>query len=324
MLNIFKHKNKIFKKINTLKHIKKEKLKRNYWIDLINPSNIEKIYIEKTFNQKIIKNLELLNIEYSARFFKDKNGLHIHSFFVEKNIEDYMNIYTVAFIIHKNKLYSLREKDLKIFKIYKHEIINKKTKYKNIYNLLIDLFEIKIEQLAYETEIISNDLENLTSIILKYQNNQKFNISISILSKKEDMTSKIRICLIDTKRAIKFLIRKINFNDIQKKISKEIITDIESLLTYNESLFQKINFLMQSAMGFLNIEQNSILKIFSIISVIFLPPTLISSIYGMNFKYMPELNWHYGYPITIAIMFLSGLIPYTYFKFKKWVLINKY
>ncbi len=324
MLNIFKYKNKIFKKIKTLNNIKKEKLKRNFWIDLINPSNIEKIYIEKTFNQKIIKNLELSNIEYSARFFKDKNGLHIHSFFVEKNIEDYMNIYTVAFILNKNKLYSLREKELITFKICKYKIINKKTKYKNIYNLLLDLFEIKIEQLANEIEIISNDLENLTSIILKYQNNQEFNISISILSKKEDMTSKIRICLIDTKRAIKFLIRKINFNDIQKKLSKEIITDIESLLTYNESLFQKINFLMQSAMGFLNIEQNSILKIFSIISVIFLPPTLISSIYGMNFKYIPELNLHYGYPITIAIMFLSGLIPYTYFKFRKWVLINKY
>ncbi len=324
MLYIFKHKNKIFRKIKTLNYIKKEKLKRNYWIDLINPSNIEITYIKKTFNQKIIKNFELLNIEYSARFFKDKNGLHIYSFFVEKNFEDYMNIYTVAFILKKNKLYSLRKRELKIFKIYKYKIINKKTKYKNIYNLILDLFEIKIEQLANDIEIISKDLENLTSIILTYQNNQQFNMSISILSKKENMTSKIRICLTDTKRAIKFLIRKINFDNIQKKLYKEIITDIESLLIYNESLFQKINFLMQSAMGFLNIEQNSILKIFSIISVIFLPPTLISSIYGMNFKYIPELNWHYGYPITISIIFLSGLIPYTYFKFKKWILINKH
>ncbi len=324
MLNIFKYKNKIFKKIKILKYIKKEKLKRSYWIDLVNPSNIEKLYVEKTFNQKIIKNLELLNIEYSARFFKDKNGLHIHTFFLEKNIKDYMNIYTVAFILYKNKLYSLREKNLKIFEIYKNKVINKRTKYKNIYNLLLDLIEIKIEQIANEIEIISNNLEDLTSIILKYKNNQKFDISISVLSKKEDITSKIRICLIDTKRAIKFLLRKINLNDIQKKISKEIIKDVESLLVYNESLFQKINFLMQSSISFLNIEQNSILKIFSIISVIFLPPTLISSIYGMNFKYIPELNWHYGYPITIAIIFLSGLIPYTYFKFKKWVLIKKY
>ncbi len=322
MLNIFKLKKKKFKKIKNIKNLKKKKIKKYFWIDLINPTKLERIYIKKIFNQKIINNLELFNIESSARFFEDKNGLHIHSFFFEKNKENYMNIYTVAFTLKNNKLYSLREKRLTIFNIYESKMINKKIKYKNIYNLILDLFEIKIEQLANEIEIISNELENLTSIILRDKNNYEFNISILILSKKENITSKIRICLIDTQRALKFLIRKINFNDIQKKITKEIIIDIESLLSYNESLFQKINFLIQAAMGFLNIEQNNILKIFSIISVIFLPSTLIASIYGMNFKYIPELNWHYGYPITIAIIFLSGLIPYTYFKIRKWVWIK--
>ncbi len=322
MLNVFKFKKKIIKKIKNINKLKKKKNKKYFWIDIINPTNIERINIRKIFNQKIINNLELINIESSARFFEDKNGLHIHSFFFEKNKEDYMKICTVAFILKNNKLYSLREKNLTIFNIYENKILNKKIKYKNIYNLLLDIFETKIEQLANEIETISNDLENLTSIILRDQNNHEFNISILILSKKEDITSKIRICLIDTKRAIKFLIRKINFNEIQKKIIKEIIIDIESLLSYNESLFQKINFLIQAAMGFLNIEQNNILKIFSIISVIFLPSTLISSIYGMNFKYIPELNWHYGYPITISIIFISGLIPYTYFKIRKWVWIN--
>ncbi len=313
MLNIFKFKKKIFKKIKNINILKKKKIKKYFWIDLINPTNLERIYIKNFFKQKIITNLELYNLESSARFFEDKNGLHIHSFFFEKKKKDYMNIYTIAFIIKNNKLYTLRKKNLKIFNIYESKVLNKKIKYKSIYNLLLDLFEIKIEQLANEIEIISNDLENLNSIILRTQNNKKFNLCILILSKKEDITSKIRICLIDTQRALKFLTRKVNFNEIQKKLTKDMIIDIKSLLSYNESLFQKINFLIQAAMGFLNIEQNNILKFFSIISVIFLPPTLISSIYGMNFKYMPELNLHYAYPITIIFMFLSGLIPYTYF-----------
>ncbi len=322
MLNIFKFKKKILKKIININKLKKKKNKKYFWVDIINPTEIEKLNIKKIFNQKIINNLKLINIESSARFFEDKNGLHIHSFFFEKNKEDYMKIHTVAFTLKNNKLYSLREKNLKIFNIYENRILNQKIICKNIYKLLLDIFEIKIEQLANEIEIISKDLETLTSIISIDKNNNEFNVSILILFKKEDITSKIRICLIDTKRALKFLIRKINFNDIQIKIIKEIITDIESLLSYNESLFQKINFLIQAAMGFLNIEQNNILKIFSIISVIFLPPTLISSIYGMNFKYIPELNWHYGYPITILMIFISGLIPYIYIKMKKLIWIN--
>ncbi len=320
MLSIFKlHNNFFVKKINIKKKYKKYKINNCFWIDLTNPNNKEIKFIKNILKQKIIQKSKLLNIEYSARFFKNKNGLHIHSFFFEKDKNDYMNIYTVGFIINNNKLYSLKEIHLKTFKIYEKKIKNKKFKKKNIYNVLLNLFEIKIEQLANEIEKISNELENLTSTILKYKNNQKFSLSISILSKKEDITSKIRICLIDTQRALKFIIRKTHLKKIQKQLIKEIIRDIESLLPYNESLFQKINFLMQTAMGFLNIEQNNILKIFSIISVIFLPPTLIAATYGMNFKYMPELNLHYSYPIIILSMFISGLIPYSYFKIKKWI-----
>ncbi|EHC83363.1 CorA family divalent cation transporter, partial [Escherichia coli] len=105
----------------------------------------------------------------------------------------------------------------------------------------------------------------------------------------------------------------------QLEQAREILRDIESLLPHNESLFQKVNFLMQAAMGFINIEQNRIIKIFSVVSVVFLPPTLVASSYGMNFEFMPELKWSFGYPGAIIFMILAGLAPYLYFKRKNWL-----
>lgn len=102
------------------------------------------------------------------------------------------------------------------------------------------------------------------------------------------------------------LVRKARLPGGQLEQAREILRDIESLLPHNESLFQKVNFLMQAAMGFINIEQNRIIKIFSVVSVVFLPPTLVASSYGMNFEFMPELKWSFGYPGAIIFMILAG------------------
>ncbi|HCJ1491041.1 TPA: hypothetical protein NQP44_003750 [Klebsiella pneumoniae] len=135
----------------------------------------------------------------------------------------------------------------------------------------------------------------------------------------EDIGWKVRLCLMDTQRALNFLVRKARLPAGQLEQAREILRDIESLLPHNESLFQKVNFLMQAAMGFINIEQNRIIKIFSVVSVVFLPPTLVASSYGMNFEFMPELHWSFGYPGAIVFMMLAGLAPYLYFKRKNWL-----
>ncbi len=319
MLNVFKLKKKGLKKLKTYKKKKPIKITNYIWADLIDPTLEERKYVLNILGQRIIQRPKLFNIESSARFFTDKDGLHVHSFFFYKDSNSRISNSAVAFTIKNNKLYSLREKELPAFRFYRIKTKNQVLIHCNPYELLLNLFEIKIEQLANEIENIYKDLENLTQVILRDQNNQQFNRSISELSIKEDTTCKIRICLTDTKRALNFLMRKEVLKYLQKEQSKEIIRDIESLLPHNESIFQKINFLIQSSIEFLNIEQNRIIKIFSLISVIFLPPTLLSSTYGMNFKYMPELHWKYGYPITIIGMFTLSLISYFYFKIKKWL-----
>ena len=123
----------------------------------------------------------------------------------------------------------------------------------------------------------------------------------------------------DTQRALSFLVRKARLPEIELEQAREVLRDIDSLLPHNESLFQKVNFLMDAAMGFINIEQNRIIKIFSVVSVVFLPPTLVASSYGMNLKFMPELHWELGYPYALGLMVLAGFAPYLFFKRKGWL-----
>ncbi|MCV2525708.1 MAG: magnesium/cobalt transporter CorA [Candidatus Lightella neohaematopini] len=290
------------------------------WIDLINPSNSERNYIQRELNQNLTTYFELENIESSARFFEDQNGLHIHSFFFYNKTEDHAGNTTVIFIICNNRLFTIRKRELPVFRLYKIRInSNMLLCTNNAYEILLNIFDIKIEQLADEIEHIYSDLESLSIIIMDGRYDNSYNDALSTLAELEDIAWKVRLCLMDTQRALNFLIKKAKLPTVQLDQARDILRDIESILPHNESLFQKVNFLLQAAMGFISIEQNRIIKIFSVMSVVFLPPTLVASSYGMNFEFMPELKWYFGYPGAIILMLLSGLAPYFYFKKRKWL-----
>lgn len=225
----------------------------------------------------------------------------------------------MAFTIRDGRLYTLRERELPAFRLYRMRARNQTLVDGNAYELLLDLFETKIEQLADEIENIYSDLEALSRVIMEGQQGDEYDAALSTLAGQEDIGWKVRLCLMDTQRALNFLVRKARLPSSQLEQAREVLRDIESLLPHNESLFQKVNFLMQAAMGFINIEQNRIIKIFSVVSVVFLPPTLVASSYGMNFEFMPELRWSFGYPGAIALMIIAGLAPYLYFKRKNWL-----
>jgi magnesium transporter len=123
----------------------------------------------------------------------------------------------------------------------------------------------------------------------------------------------------DTQRSISFLQRHLRDQAIMQETVPDILRDIDTLMSHTTFLFDKINFLMDTAQGFINIKQNQIIKTFSIAAVVFLPPTLVASLYGMNFKIMPELEWTYGYPLAIGLMILAGIAPYWHFKRKGWL-----
>lgn len=289
------------------------------WVDLIEPNEEERDRVQLELGQELATRPELEDIEASARFFEDEDGLHIHSFFYYEDAEDYANNSTVAFTIRDGRLFTLRERELPAFRLYRMRARTQHLQQGNAYELLLDLFETKIEQLADVIEDIYSALESIGKVILGGKPGEHFDKALSNLAEQEDAGWKIRLCLMDTQRALSFLVRKARLPASELEQAREVLRDIESLLPHNESLFQKVNFLMDAAMGFINIEQNRIIKIFSVVSVVFLPPTLVASSYGMNFEFMPELHWKLGYPYALLLMVLAALAPYLYFKRKGWL-----
>ncbi len=289
------------------------------WVDISEPEEHERQLIQTQFNQELATSPELDDIEASARFFEDDDGLHVHSFFYYEDADDHAGNSTVAFTLRDGRLYTLRERELPAFRLYRMRARKQTMQDGNGYEILLDLFETKIEQLADEIENIYSNLETLSRAIMKGKQDDEFDKALSALAEQEDIGWKVRLCLMDTQRALNFLVRRTRLPANQLEQAREILRDIESLLPHNESLFQEVNFLMQAAMGFINIEQSRIIKIFSVVSVVFLPPTLVASSYGMNFKFMPELDWSLGYPAAIGVMVAAALAPYLYFKRKNWL-----
>jgi len=144
--------------------------------------------------------------------------------------------------------------------------------------------------------------------------------TLAAIAGEEDLNGRIRRNVLDTRRALSFLLRSRFLSPKQQEDARQILRDIESLDGHTSFLFGKINFLMDATVGFININQNKIIKIFSVASVAMLPPTLIASIYGMNFKsWFPELGWEYGYPFSLGLMAFSVALPFWYFRKKGWL-----
>ncbi|CAM3822513.1 MULTISPECIES: magnesium/cobalt transporter CorA [Xenorhabdus] len=316
MLNAFKLENN---RLLRLEFEEGDKLSDSMWVDLVGLGDDDRLRVQNELGQVLATRTELDDIEASARFFEDEDGMHVHSFFYFEDAEDHAGNSTVAFTIRDGRLYTLRERELPAFRLYRMRARNQTMVDGNAYELLMDLFETKIEQLADVIENIYSVLESLSRVIMNGKQGDEFDSALSNLAEQEDIGWKVRLCLMDSQRALNFLVRRARLPANQLEQAREILRDIESLLPHNESLFQKVNFLMQAAMGFINIEQSRIIKIFSVVSVVFLPPTLVASSYGMNFEFMPELHWTFGYPAAIGLMIAAGLAPYLYFKRKNWL-----
>jgi magnesium transporter len=187
-------------------------------------------------------------------------------------------------------------------------------------DVLLDLYETDAEYSADALEGIYQKLEAVShSVLKKSLSDQAAADVLNTIAHEEDLNGRIRRNMMDTRRAVSFLMRGRLLSSEQFEDARQILRDIESLDGHTAFLFDKINFLMDATVGFININQNKIIKIFSVASVAFLPPTLIASIYGMNFKVMPELDWLVGYPLAILMMVGSAIAPFWYFRRRGWL-----
>ncbi len=288
------------------------------WVDLQEPTDAEREKTETLYKKDLPEAEEVEEIEDSARFFIEGSDIHVHSLYLLQS-DGMHDTETVAFILKPERLLTIRDSDIADFRLMRLRIRRGQIEAITPLQILVSLFEQKVENLADNIEDIHGSLEQVSAMVLSNTGGNQLENAIDRLAKLEDSNGRVRLCLMDTQRSLSFLQRHIRQSPEDLIALREVMRDLDALMSHTTFLFEKINFLMDAAQGFINIEQNQIIKIFSIAAVVFLPPTLVASAYGMNFDIMPELHWELGYPVALLLMVISGIAPYWYFKRKGWL-----
>ncbi len=295
------------------------------WVDLEAPSDEEKAWITGRFGLHIPSDAVDDDLEESARFYEEDNGeLHIRSDFLvdaESGSEGKpaRNV-RVAFILRDKVLFSVHGEDLPVFRLLRLRARRTPALIEDAKDVLLKLYDADAEFSADALEGIYDGLEKVSARVLKQQvDDQAAGEALTAIAREEDLNGRIRRNVMDTRRALSFMMRSRMLSAEQFEEARQILRDIDSLDSHTAFLFDKINFLMSATVGFININQNKIIKIFSVASVALLPPTLIASIYGMNFKFMPELDWAAGYPFALGLMAASVAAPFIYFRRQGWL-----
>jgi len=290
------------------------------WVDLDAPTAEEKGWIAQHFGVTIPADAVDDDLEESARFYEEDNGeLHIRSDFLIDDDEAPRNV-RVAFILYRGVLFSIHGEELPVFRLLRLRARRIPALIEDAKDVLLKLYDADAEYSADALEGIYDSLEKVSARVLKQDvNDQAAGEALNAIAREEDLNGRIRRNVMDTRRAVSFMMRSRMLNAEQFEEARQILRDIDSLDSHSTFLFDKINFLMNATVGFININQNKIIKIFSVASVALLPPTLIASIYGMNFKAMPELDWSLGYPFALVLMLASVAAPFIFFRRKGWL-----
>jgi len=290
------------------------------WVDLEAPTPEEIGWISGRFGLAIPDNIVDDDLEESARFYEEDNGeLHIRSDFLIHDDATPRNV-RVAFVLRDKVLYSVHVEDLPVFRLLRLRARRTPALIEDAKDVLLKLYDADAEYSADSLEGIYDELEKVSTQVLQAEvNDQTAAEVLAAIARQEDLNGRIRRNVMDTRRAVSFMMRSRLLAAEQFEEARQILRDIDSLDSHTAFLFEKINFLMDATVGFININQNKIIKLFSVASVALLPPTLIASIYGMNFKVMPELDWNLGYPFAIGLMVVSVATPFWYFRRKGWL-----
>ncbi|MCM5679235.1 magnesium/cobalt transporter CorA [Schlegelella sp. S2-27] len=290
------------------------------WVDLESPTPEEKGWISGRFGLQIPEDVTSEDLEESARFYEEDNGeLHIRSDFLIEDDDGARNV-RAAFILRDNVLFSIHNEDLPVFRLLRLRGRRMPGLIEGAKDVLLKLYDMDAEYSADSLEGIYDDLEAVSTRVLKADvSDTEAGEVLAAIARSEDLNGRIRRNVMETRRAVSFLMRSRLLNAEQFEDARQIMRDIDSLDSHTAFLFDKINFLMDATVGFININQNKIIRIFSVASVALLPPTLIASVYGMNFQHMPELSWRFGYPFSIALMAVSVIAPFWYFRRKGWL-----
>lgn len=286
------------------------------WIDMLLPTIDEIKAVEHMFDMKFPTKQESEEIELSSRYWEENNRIEINSYFLVNENNQASNE-TVSFILQGTLLISVRYKKLQSFDTFTKKLLISPREFRTGYSIFCQIIDIRIDADADTIENLSKEITKIRKHVFTDYSNDDEEI-LEKISTFEDLNMKIRENLTDKQRILNSLLKSQKFVDDKQELPI-MLKDIKSLIDHTNFNFERLDYLQNIFIGILSIEQNKVIKIFTIVNVIFLPPTLIASIYGMNFDFMPELHWEYGYLVSIGLMVLAAITPVVIFKKKGWI-----
>jgi magnesium transporter len=295
------------------------------WIDLFEPTQAEERSVEQLLSAEVPTREEMAEIEVSSRLYEEDGILYMTASVLHGVADAAPQASPVTFILSKERLVTIRYVEPTSFRNFGHQCEKERVHFPDAESVLVGLLEAIVDRTADVLEQIGPAMDRLSDLVFTHgsrapKDDPDFREVMQSIGRSGDLNSKIRECLVSTGRVTNYLASQTSArNHPTLPARMESITgDLRSLTDYSGFVAGKIAFMLDATLGFINIQQNTIIKIVSIVSVVIMPPTMVASIYGMNFQHMPELGWRLGYPMALGFMLASAVIPFLIFKAKRW------
>jgi magnesium transporter len=297
------------------------------WLDLMTPTPDEEQRVESLLGAEIPTREEMQEIEVSSRLYEENGALYMTATVLSKADSDHPEASAISFILAADRLVTVRYAEPQSFELFAGRCQRSPGPYARGDAVLAGLLEALIDRVADVLERIGLEVDHISHEVFEHPATPRkagaFQRILRALGRRGDLTTKVRESLVGINRLLMYFAQSGTANtktakDLRNRV-RTMSRDVRSLTEHASFLSGKINFLLDATLGMINIEQNAIIKIFSVVAVVFLPPTLIASIYGMNFQFMPEIDKVYGYPLALALMLVSAIAPLLYFKRRGWL-----
>ena len=297
------------------------------WIDLSSPTREEEAAVEAALGIDVPTREDMQEIEHSSRLYQDRDALFMTATVLIGSDTALPETAPVTFILTLDRLVTVRYAEPRSIALARAQLERPGAADQlKPERVLAHLLESMIDRAADILERIARDVDDLSRGIFQEGGGRPsrakdFQSVMRAIGREGDLLSKARESIASVGRLLAFLggaDRRFVSQEVQGRVAV-MVRDIQSIADHAAFLASKTAFLLEATLGLVNIEQNAIIKIFSVVAVIFLPPTLVASIYGMNFHFMPELDWHFGYPLALLLMAIAGLIPFVFFKRRGWL-----
>lgn len=299
------------------------------WIDLEQPTAEEEALVERCLGLDVPTREEMVEIEPSSRLYESGGALYMTISALWGVTEGAPTTTPIGFVLADNRLVTVRSHSPKPIGAFSDHVRREPELARDAVTVLVRLLDALIDRLADELEDLGSEIEAISSQIFAPEIEarripaDRLTALLTRIGRAQTLLAKIRYSAVSTSRMLNFLNASARMNMTEHGEEHNhllsLITDTSSLAEHANFLSDNLIFLLDASLGLISIEQNAAMKLFSWAAVVFLPPTLVAGIYGMNFKYFPELDWHFGYPAALLLMFASAVLPYLYFRRRGWI-----